>query len=154
MSKSIEELKALANQIKNATEPGENTAQRVGGLFADIVDYIAGEEPGPTPTPSKTIYYGFAVSGGKSDFYDMDSIEKGDSNIIEVTPHNHDDYNSLYIAVPSDMNVTKVVYDKFSTLEMKAPVTTVVDGKSYKFYETAEESGFETGDYPLEITVN
>ena len=38
MSKTIDELKALANQVKNATVPGENTAERIGGLFEDIVE--------------------------------------------------------------------------------------------------------------------
>ena len=44
MSKTIDELKALANQVKNATLPGENTAERIGGLFEDIVEYTNSNE--------------------------------------------------------------------------------------------------------------
>lgn len=41
MSKTIEQLAILAAQIEEATRQGENTALRVGGLFSDIVDYLA-----------------------------------------------------------------------------------------------------------------
>lgn len=158
MSKTIDELKALANQVKNATVPGENTAERIGGLFVDIIDYIAGEEPGPgpTPTPDKIIYYGFSTinDGEHIDLTNMNSIEKGDSNKIEITPHNYNDGDSLYILVPSTMNITEVKYSGFA-FPMKAAVpTSIVTGKDYKYYESAEESGYETGDYELEVTIN
>lgn len=41
MAKTIEQLTIQANEIKLATDRGENTAARVGGLFSDLVDYIA-----------------------------------------------------------------------------------------------------------------
>lgn len=40
MSKTIAQLNEVASLIKEATLKGENTADRVGGLFVDIVDYL------------------------------------------------------------------------------------------------------------------
>ena len=40
MSKTIEQLRAEASQIEEATRQGENTQLRVGGLFQDIIDFI------------------------------------------------------------------------------------------------------------------
>lgn len=40
MAKTFEELKAQANQIKNETAKGANTAQRVGQMLLDIIDRI------------------------------------------------------------------------------------------------------------------
>lgn len=40
MSKTIEQLRAQASQIEEATRQGENTQIRVGGLFQDIIDFI------------------------------------------------------------------------------------------------------------------
>lgn len=40
MSKTIEQLRAEASQIEEATRQGENTQIRVGGLFQDIIDFI------------------------------------------------------------------------------------------------------------------
>lgn len=37
---TINEMKTVAEQIKNATVDGENTATRVGGLLSDIVDHL------------------------------------------------------------------------------------------------------------------
>ena len=158
MSKTIDELKALANQVKNATVPGENTAERIGGLFADIVDYIAGKEPepGPTPTSDKIIYYGFSTinDGAHINLADMSSIEKGDSNKIEITPQNYNNGDSLYILVPSNMNIIKVKYSGFDFPMKDAVPTSIVTGKNYKYYESAEESGYEIGNYELEVTIN
>jgi hypothetical protein len=158
MSKTIDELKALANQVKNATVPGENTAERIGGLFVDIIDYIAGEEPepGPTPIPDKIIYYGFSTinDGEHINLADMASIEKGDSNKIEITPHNYNNGDSLYILVPSNMNIVGVKYSGFGFPMKDAVPTSIVTGKNYKYYESAEESGYEIGNYELEVTIN
>lgn len=44
MSKTIEELRAGALQIKNETSPGANSATRVGGLLSDIVDKLETSE--------------------------------------------------------------------------------------------------------------
>ncbi len=53
MSKTIEQLRTAAQVIKNETGEGRNTANRVGGLFEDIVDYIDEETGGGArPTPS------------------------------------------------------------------------------------------------------
>ena len=41
MSKSIEQLRALAAQIEEAYRQGENTQIRVGGLFMDIIDFMS-----------------------------------------------------------------------------------------------------------------
>ena len=41
MSKSIEQLRALAAQIEEAYKQGENTQVRVGGLFMDIIDFMS-----------------------------------------------------------------------------------------------------------------
>ena len=41
MAKTIEQLAIQANEIQQATIQGENTALRVGGLFSDMVDYLA-----------------------------------------------------------------------------------------------------------------
>ena len=41
MSKTIEQLRAEASIIEEATRQGENTQLRVGGLFQDIIDFIA-----------------------------------------------------------------------------------------------------------------
>lgn len=41
MSKSIEQLRALAAQIEEAYRQGENTQVRVGGLFMDIIDFMS-----------------------------------------------------------------------------------------------------------------
>lgn len=41
MSKTIEQLRAEASTIEEATRQGENTQLRVGGLFQDIIDFIA-----------------------------------------------------------------------------------------------------------------
>lgn len=56
MSKTIEELRADAQRIKNETGEGRNTATRVGGLFEDIVDMIDdyhGDGSRPTPEPDE-----------------------------------------------------------------------------------------------------
>lgn len=37
-------LKQRAEEIRNETEEGANTAKRVGGVLVDIVDRIEGEE--------------------------------------------------------------------------------------------------------------
>ena len=39
MAKDIETLKQQALQIKNEVEDGANTADRVGGMFGDMLDY-------------------------------------------------------------------------------------------------------------------
>ena len=39
MAKDIETLKQQALQIKNEVEDGANTADRVGGMFSDMLDY-------------------------------------------------------------------------------------------------------------------
>lgn len=41
MAKTIEQLAEQANIIQTAIRQGENTAERVGGLFSDIVDYLS-----------------------------------------------------------------------------------------------------------------
>lgn len=41
MSKTISELLSQASSIKRATSPGANTAAIVGGLFEDIINYLA-----------------------------------------------------------------------------------------------------------------
>ena len=41
MSKTIEQLRHEASQIEEATRQGENTQLRVGGLFQDLIDFIA-----------------------------------------------------------------------------------------------------------------
>ena len=41
MAKTIEQLADQANIIQTAVRQGENTAERVGGLFTDIVDYLS-----------------------------------------------------------------------------------------------------------------
>lgn len=41
MSKTIEQLRSQASQIEEASMQGENTQLRVGGLFTDIIDFIA-----------------------------------------------------------------------------------------------------------------
>lgn len=38
MAKTLEEIKAQAQQIRRATQVGENTAERVGGTLEDIID--------------------------------------------------------------------------------------------------------------------
>lgn len=40
MAKTINELKTASNQVKEETQAGANSAERVGSLFYDIVDYI------------------------------------------------------------------------------------------------------------------
>lgn len=40
MSKTTEDLKKSALQIRNATESGENTAERIGKLFEDILSVL------------------------------------------------------------------------------------------------------------------
>ena len=40
MAKTFEELKAQADQIKNETAKGANTAQRVGQMLLDVIDRI------------------------------------------------------------------------------------------------------------------
>ena len=44
MSKSIEQLRALAAQIEEAYRQGENTQVRVGGLFMDIIDFMSSDD--------------------------------------------------------------------------------------------------------------
>ena len=41
MAKEISIIRQEAQQVQNATQVGENTAQRVGGVLTDIVDKIA-----------------------------------------------------------------------------------------------------------------
>lgn len=71
------DLPRRAEVIKNETEKGQNTQQRVGRLFEDIVAYIAEKEPlwlldtggdGTTPTTqgggkSVTLYYSANIDG-------------------------------------------------------------------------------------------
>ncbi len=62
MSKTIEELRADAQRIKNETGEGKNTANRVGGLFEDIVDVIDdyhgdGSRPAPEPEEGNAVLY-------------------------------------------------------------------------------------------------
>ena len=38
MAKTLEEIKAQAQQIRRATQVGENTAERVGGTLEDVID--------------------------------------------------------------------------------------------------------------------
>lgn len=38
--KTISQMREVAQKVKNETEVGCNTADRVGGLFEDIVNYI------------------------------------------------------------------------------------------------------------------
>ena len=56
---SITELKARARQIREATMEGENTALRVGSLFADIVDRL--EDAGVDSSLTITPYYDSGV---------------------------------------------------------------------------------------------
>lgn len=41
MSSTLDQMAIVASQIKEATVRGENTANRVGGLLVDIVDYLS-----------------------------------------------------------------------------------------------------------------
>lgn len=42
--KTISQMREVAQKVKNETEVGCNTADRVGGLFEDIVNYIGQHE--------------------------------------------------------------------------------------------------------------
>lgn len=42
MSKTINQIRPIAQQVMNATEVGENSAERVGGVFVDMLDYLEG----------------------------------------------------------------------------------------------------------------
>jgi hypothetical protein len=52
------------------------------------------------------------------------------------------------------MNITEVKYSGFAFPMKTAVPTSIVTGKDYKYYESAEESGYESGDYELEVTFN
>jgi len=43
-TKTISQLREVAQKVKNETEVGGNTAVRVGGLFEDIVNHIGEHE--------------------------------------------------------------------------------------------------------------
>ena len=49
MSKTKEELLTASNQVKNETQSGANSAERVGGLFYDIVEYMDENGGGTIP---------------------------------------------------------------------------------------------------------
>ena len=51
---SINELKSRANTIKTASQEGENTADRVGGLLYDMVDYDASQSTAITSLERQT----------------------------------------------------------------------------------------------------
>lgn len=40
MARTLDQLAIIANQIKDATLQGENTADRVGGLLVDLIDFL------------------------------------------------------------------------------------------------------------------
>lgn len=42
--KTISQIREVAQKVKNETEVGCNTTDRVGGLFEDIVNYIGQHE--------------------------------------------------------------------------------------------------------------
>lgn len=52
---TITEMRQVANQIENATIVGENSAQRVGGLFNDIVDKLE-DTDGITPLDTHPVH--------------------------------------------------------------------------------------------------
>lgn len=43
-TKTIPQLREVAQKVKNETEVGGNTALRVGGLFEDIVNHLGEHE--------------------------------------------------------------------------------------------------------------
>lgn len=43
-TKTISQLREVAQKVKNETEVGGNTAVRVGGLFEDIVNHLGEHE--------------------------------------------------------------------------------------------------------------
>lgn len=87
--RSITELKARAKQIREATQEGENTASRVGGLFVDIIDHLDGEG-GDNSSLSITSYLSkgtkiasFDLDGEVTNIYAPASGGNGGSTVIE-----------------------------------------------------------------------
>ena len=74
MAKDIETLKQQALQIKNEVEDGANTADRVGGMFGDMLDY---NEEKLAELSSNTFLFPLTLAQG--------NISYGTTNIVSST---------------------------------------------------------------------
>lgn len=78
MAKTIDELKAQANQIKNETAQGANTSQRIGLMNLDIVEKIE-EERSNTNTKFSELEQIIDISDYPIGFLNMSDLNVGDT---------------------------------------------------------------------------
>ena len=82
MAKDINTLRQEAQQVQNATQVGENTAQRVGGVLTDLVDNF---EELASKLGSTAISFKMSANFNHSSAIDQIKINGKQGEIIEVT---------------------------------------------------------------------
>ena len=92
MAKEISIIRQEAQQVQNATQVGENTAQRVGGVLTDLVDRIATIRGATymgvaTPTtnpvaPDGNVFYFATQAGIYSNFGGL-SVDDGEAAVLK-----------------------------------------------------------------------
>lgn len=118
---TIQDIKQRAQQVKDATQIGENTANRVGGVLVDMADHLEQDENDlssllpmdevPTPNSVKPV-----KSGGVSEFvFNSISIrDAGVTKIIATTGVNIAQIGSSYFVQACQSDGWRTRYTKVS----------------------------------------
>lgn len=133
MAKTIEQLAEQANIIQTAIRQGENTAERVGGLFSDIVDYLSAYKGsdiklGPllsalndptliNPEDGQTLSFSITKEGWKFDDA-LTELKVSDRRIEQLVSSNYQQFINTKNEFEQDMyDITEDLNQKYADFD-------------------------------------
>ena len=139
MAKDIETLKQQALQIKNEVEDGANTADRVGGMFGDMLDY---NDEKLTELSSKTVGEEYSKNGFRKIEIYSDFLKKDSEIRIKIISCDSESVNISSLAFYGEGERDYENIGGYTSLGQTKVVKLQKDYKFLRFYNNIDDSDF------------